>query len=68
MLTVGNFRSEYDNYICFKVFDNCTYIYFLLYVIDMLIVTKLNKLKFELLKEFDMKDLGEIIKILGVNI
>lgn len=62
-------------------FDNCVYIntrafhqsvFLLLYVDDMLLVGKtketLNKVKSLLKKEFNMKDLGESKRILGVEI
>ena len=46
--------------------------YLLLYVDDMLIAAKnkthVHKLKVQLKKEFDMKDLGESKKILGMEI
>jgi hypothetical protein len=49
-----------------------SYIYLLLYVDDMLIASKshveINKLKAQLSKEFEMKDLGEAKKILGMEI
>ena len=49
-----------------------SYIYLLLYVDDMLIATKsqdeIDKLKAQMSKEFEMKDLGEAKKILGMEI
>ena len=72
MLNVGYSRSEYDSCVYYKVLDNSAYIYLLLYVDDMLIATKskseVNRLKSQLSKEFDMKDLGEARKILGMEI
>ena len=48
------------------------YIYLLLYVDDMLIVFKnrsaIKKLKKDLFSEFEMKDLGEAKKVLGIEI
>jgi len=48
------------------------YIYLLLYVDDMLIVFKnrsaIKKLKNDLFSEFEMKDLGEAKKVLGMKI
>ena len=48
------------------------YIYLLLYVDDMLITSKnrslINKLKVQLSSEFEMKDLGEAKRILGIDI
>ena len=48
------------------------YIYLLLYVNDMLIISKsrsvIDKLKKDLSFEFEMKDLGEAKKVLGMKI
>ena len=48
------------------------YIYLLLYVDDMLIASKsrsaIDKLKKDLFSEFEMKDLGEAKKMLGMEI
>ena len=61
---------EYDSYVYFKQSDDLTYLLF--YVDDMLIVarnkTHVQKLKAQLKKEFDMKDLKKIKKILGMEI
>ena len=47
------------------------YIYLLLYVDDMLITSKsksaIDKLKKDLYFEFEMKDLGEVKKVLGMS-
>jgi len=63
-------RCERDTFVYFKKNDNPTY--FLLYADDMLIVarnkTHIQKLKAQLKKEFDMKDLGKAKKILGMKI
>jgi len=63
-------RCEYDSCVYFKQSDDLTYL--LLYVDDMLIVVKnkthVQKLKTQLKKKFDMKDLGEIKKIFGMKI
>ena len=63
-------RCEYDSCAYFKQSDNPTYL--LLYVNDMLIAvrnkTHVQKLKVRLKKKFDMKDLGEAKKILGMDI
>ena len=54
-----------------KLEDN-SFIYLLLYVDDMLIASKsqeeIEKLKIQLRKEFEMKNLGEAKKILGTEI
>ena len=63
-------RCEYDSCVNFKQRDDP--IYLLLYVDDMLIVvrneTHIQKLKAQLKKKFDMKDLREAKKILGMEI
>lgn len=72
MLIVAYSRSKYDNCVYFKVLDNSIYIYLFLYVDDMFIITKgkfdVNRLKSQLSKEFDIKDLGEARKILVMEI
>ncbi|KAK8957352.1 hypothetical protein KSP39_PZI001478 [Platanthera zijinensis] len=64
-------RSLQDQCIYFKVFNNGSRIYLLLYVDGMLITSK-NKevkiLKLQLIQEFEMKDLGAAKKILGMEI
>jgi len=61
-------RCEYNSCIYFKQSDDPTYL--LLYVNDMLIVAKnkthVQKFKDQLKKKFDIKDLGEAKKILGM--
>jgi len=63
-------RCEYDSYVYFKQSDDLTHL--LLYVDDILIAmrnkTHVQKLKAQLKKEFDMKDLKEAKKILGMEI
>jgi len=63
-------RCEHDSCVFFKQSDDLTYL--LLYVDDMLIAVKnkihIQKLKAQLKKEFDMKNLGESKKILGIEI
>jgi len=63
-------RYESDSCVYFKQSDDLTYL--LLYVDDILIATRnkthVQKLKAQLKKEFDMKDLGEAKKILGMEI
>jgi len=63
-------RCEYDSCVYFKQSDDPTYL--LLYVNDMLIATRnkthIQKLKAQLKKEFDMKNLREAKKILGMEI
>ena len=54
-------RSNYDSCVYFKKSDDGSFIYLLLYVDDMLIATKdkkkIRKVKVQLSKEFEMKDL-----------
>jgi len=63
-------QCEYDSCAYFKQSDDLTYL--LLYMDDMLIAarnkTHDQKLKAQFKKEFDMKDLGEVKKILGMEI
>ena len=55
-----------------KSLDDGSYIFLFLYVDDMSIVSKsiseVNKLKFLLSREFNMKNLGAAKKILGMEI
>ena len=63
-------RCEYDSCVYFKQNDDPTYL--LLYMDDMLIAVRnkihVQKLKTQLKKEFNMKDLRETKKILGIKI
>jgi len=63
-------RCEYDSCVYFKKNDDLTYV--LLYMDDMLIAVKnkthIQKLKAQLKKKFDMKNLREAKKILGMEI
>ena len=72
MIQNGYRRCEYDCCIYVKGLEDESLIFLLLYVDDMLIVAKkmreVDKLKRLLSKEFDMKDLGEAKKILGMEI
>lgn len=65
-------RSKYDHCVYLRRLQDGSYIYLLLYVDDMLIAaksqTEIDKLKAQLSKEFEMKDLGEAKKILGMEI
>ena len=55
-------RSKYDHRVYLRRLEDGSYIYLLLYVDDMLIAAKsqieIDKLKAQLSKEFEMKDLG----------
>ncbi|KAM2628105.1 hypothetical protein TB2_001483 [Malus domestica] len=65
-------RSQYDHYVYFKKLQDGSFIYLLIYVDDMLIASKnveeIEKLKKQMKNEFEMKDLGEAKKILGMEI
>ncbi|KAE8722922.1 putative LRR receptor-like serine/threonine-protein kinase [Hibiscus syriacus] len=65
-------RSKYDHCVYLKKLKDGSFIYLLLYVDDMLIALKsqkeIDKLKAQLNQEFEMKDLGEAKKILGMEI
>jgi len=70
MIKIRYNRCEYDSCVYFKQSDDLTYL--LLYVDDILIAAKnkthVQKLKAQLKKKFNMKDLGEAKKILGIEI
>lgn len=65
-------RSQYDNCIYLKRVEEKVQVYLLIYVDDILIASKsrpeIKELKLLLSSEFEMKHLGEAIKILGMNI
>ena len=72
-MTTHNFkRSSYASCVYFKKSDDRSFVHLLLYVDDMLIATKdkeeIRKVKVQLSKEFEMKDLGATKKILGMEI
>jgi len=71
MIKANYTQCEYDSCAYFKQ-CNDDFKYLLLYVDDMLIVARNNahiqKLKAQLKEEFDMKDLREVKKILGIEI
>ncbi|GJR37376.1 retrovirus-related pol polyprotein from transposon TNT 1-94 [Tanacetum coccineum] len=72
MLSNGFKRSSYDSCVYYRSYASREYIYLLLYVDDMLIACKskaeIRSTKSLLKKEFDMKELGEEKKILGMEI
>jgi len=72
MVNQGYTRSTSDHCMYVKKFNNDDFIILLLYIDDMLIVrrdkSKIEKLKKELSKYFDMKDLGLTTQILGMKI
>ena len=65
-------RSNFDHCVYFRKLHDGSFIYLLLYVDDMLIASRnqgeICSLKAQLSKEFEMKDLGEAKKILGMEI
>jgi len=65
-------RNDYDSCVYYNKLSGGDYIYLLLYVDDMLIASKsrsaIDKLKKDLSSEFEMKDLGEVKKVLGMEI
>ena len=65
-------RSNFDHSVYFRKLQDGSFIYLLLYVDDMLIASRnqgeICRLKAQLSKEFEMKDLGEAKKILGMEI
>ena len=71
MVSQNFIRSEYDHCEYFKSF-NGIFIILALYVDDMLIASKsmeeINRLKAQLSRTFDMKDLGAAKHILGMEI
>ena len=64
-------RSSFDHCVYFCKLQDGSFIYLLLYVDDMLIASRnqeeICRLKAQLSKEFEMKDLGEAKKILGMK-
>ena len=71
MVSQGYTRSEYDHCLYFKKLNDI-FIILVLYVDDMLIVSKsmdkINRLKDQMARTFDMKDLGAAKQILGIEI
>ncbi|GJT51077.1 retrovirus-related pol polyprotein from transposon TNT 1-94 [Tanacetum coccineum] len=72
MLSNGFKRSSYDSCVYYRSYAPGEYIYLFLYVDDILIAFKskaeIGSTKSLLKKEFDMKELGEAKKILGMEI
>jgi hypothetical protein len=65
-------RSEHDHCVYFKKLENDIFIILVLYFDDMIVASKsmvrINRLKSQLPKMFDMKDLGAGKQILGMEI
>lgn len=72
MLKNNYLRSEFDICVYYKELKNGEFVYLLLYVDDILIASKdkrhVDELKALLSSEFEMKDLGDAKKILGMEI
>ena len=69
MMSQGYTRSEYDHCLYFKKLNDI-FIILVLYVDGMLIVSKsmdeINRLKAQMDRNFDMKDIGDAKKLLGI--
>lgn len=65
-------RNKFDHCVYFRKLQEESFIYLLLHVDDIEIASKskdeIEKLKTQLNQEFEMKDLGEAKKILGMEI
>lgn len=72
MLSIGFDRSEYDSCVYMKRKNGKTVAYLLLYVDDMLIagsdMSEIEEIKRDLSGRFEMKDLGDAKRILGMDI
>ncbi|KAG8367767.1 hypothetical protein BUALT_Bualt16G0107000 [Buddleja alternifolia] len=72
MMGIEYTRSTYDHCVYLHKLQDGSFIYLLLYVDDMLTASpsliEIEKLKTHLKREFEMKDLGEAKKILGMEI
>ena len=72
MIGQGYGRSRYDNYVYFRQFSYGSFVYLLLYVDDMLIASKdkslISKLKSQLSRKFEIKDLHAAKKTLDMEI
>ena len=72
MISQRYIKSKFDNYVYFFRLHGGSFIYLLLYIDDILIASKnieeIEKLKTQLNQGFEMEDLGETNKILGMEI
>ena len=72
MIGRGYTRRLFDSCVYFRKLPSGKYIYLLLYIDDMLIASKnrssIDKLKVQLSSKFEMKDLEEAKRILGMEI
>jgi hypothetical protein len=72
MVIQNDTRSEYDHCVYFKKLNNGIFIILVLYVDDMLLerkrIIEINRLKAHMARTLDMKYLGEVGHILGMEI
>jgi hypothetical protein len=72
MVSLNYTRSEYDHCVYFKKLNNDIFIILVLYVDDIILasksITEINRLKAQMARMFDMKDLGATRQILGMKI
>jgi hypothetical protein len=72
MMSKNCTRSEYDHCVYFKKLNNDIFIILVLYVDDILlarkIIIEINELKAQMARTFDMKYLGALKQILGMEI
>eukprot|EP00253_Pinus_taeda_P008636 PITA_08636 len=72
MMSQKYIRSEYDHCVYFKQLSDGMFIILVLYVDDMFLASKsiveINRLKAQMTRTFDMKDLGAARQILGMEI
>src|SRR3954464_4524879 len=72
MARISFIISQLDHYVYFRFQPDNSFVILLLYVNDILIasnnVEDVMRVKAELNKEFDMKDLGAASRILGIDI
>jgi hypothetical protein len=72
MVSQNYTRSEYDHCVYFKKLNNGIFIILVLYVDDMLLeiksITEINRLKAQMVRTFNMKDLKAARQILGMEI
>ena len=69
---IGFVRSKFDSCLYYKDLETAGTVFLLLYVDDMMIIgrdkTKIKFIKDKLKSEFEMKDLGPVKKILGIEV
>lgn len=72
MCKIGFLRSNYDNCVYMNGYKSFEQIILLLYVDDILIAgkskAKIHALKNDLSSEFEMKDMGDVKRVLGIDI